>query len=264
MKKIHFFSFLILLTACKKNVDITQEIDSEADTERAVLISKQPLLRTTVTLDATHFDSALVQMPFLSRTTKSPLLISFAGLGGRSAHGNLDVVDGVANKLRKGMTIPGNMIIVCPQNYTGYFPSNQINAIINHCIQNYPVDTNRIYLTGFSAGGYNVLNYITEKPENTKRIAAAVIISSLNIDATHLSQLKFIADENLPVRLYCGVNDGLFNNNKKYAETVNGFQPGLVQFIPYNGAHDHWSSIFSPTNKFYQPNMYQWMTQFKR
>jgi len=161
MKKIYFFSLLILLTACKKNVDITQEMDSEPDTEKAVIISKQPLLRTTVTLDATHSDSALVQMPLLSRTAKYPLLISFSGLGGRSAHGNLDVVDGVANKIRNGMIIPGNMIIVCPQNYTGYYAANQINAIINYCISHYPVDTSRIYLAGFSAGGYNVLNYLT-------------------------------------------------------------------------------------------------------
>lgn len=45
-------------------------------------------------------------------------------------------------------------IVVSPQNNTGWSTSGaQLNWIVQHMVNNYRVDTNRIYITGLSAGG---------------------------------------------------------------------------------------------------------------
>jgi predicted peptidase len=162
------------------------------------------------------------------------------------------------------MPIPGNMIVVCPQNYTGYFSPYQINLMINYLVKTYAIDTTRIYLTGFSAGGFNVLNYLTDKPEYAKRVAAAVPMSTLNLDATHFIQLRYLAEQNTRVKIFCGTADGFFANNKKYAYYISTLKTGIAEFVPYNGGHNGWFRIFSSTNNYYKPNMYEWMLRFSK
>lgn len=101
------------------------------------------------------------------------------------------------------------MIIVCPQSDNGYHPPKFTNQVIDSMIAHYRVDTNRIYLTGLSAGACSVLRYLTHKPEYTARIAAAVSMNTTWLDSTHRAYMYYFSDAKVPLYWFCG-NNALF------------------------------------------------------
>ena len=68
-----------------------------------------------------------------------------------------------------------DMIVISPQCVDGVYTSSDITLLLDHIITKYPIDINKIYLTGVSCGGNSILNYIHKQPLQSKRIAAAFI-----------------------------------------------------------------------------------------
>lgn len=55
-----------------------------------------------------------------------------------------------------------------------------ITRIIDNAVAAYPIDARRVYLTGFSSGGFMTQRYVCEHPE---RVAAAAYVSSTLLDS---------------------------------------------------------------------------------
>ncbi|WP_372752172.1 dienelactone hydrolase family protein [Mariniflexile sp.] len=54
------------------------------------------------------------------------------------------------------------MIVASPQLTSGSWNADDVHSFISYLISNYKINTNRIYLTGYSLGGFGCFNYISK------------------------------------------------------------------------------------------------------
>jgi len=272
---MRILAFCLLLTwaftSCKKK---------GADVDAPPVYDSTPgpfMQRTIVQLDPTHKDSAWLQLPEHynsgTDTKKYPLVIYLNGKFESAEYGNLNVMVPIgppkfmADSLRFAFDTGSKkqeMIVICPQSDNGYKDAADINKVIDYMIAKYRVDVSRIYMTAISSGAGSLLSYVTAKQEYADRLAAIVPMSAVQLTAAEVTNLKFIANSNLPTWIFCGNSDPLLNNNRGYADKINEFKPGLAKFNTYSGAHNNWNRMFSPTNEYYTPNIYQWMLQYSK
>jgi predicted peptidase len=263
---------LSALAACRK-------VNNGEDHKRAVYDSTPSpyMQRTFVQRDAYHGDSAWLQLPVHYNsgfdTEKYPLLIFLNGRFEGSDYGNLNkmlrwgVPKFMADSLRFAFNVTGKnqgMIVVCPQSRNGYPTPGTINQTIDYMLAKYRVDVSRIYLTGLSSGGAAVFSYLTFSQANAARIAAAVPMSSLELETAKIANMKFIADAGTPVKVFCGTKDDLYLKNKSYVDEINKYRPGLAILTPYGGSHGSWNERYNPTHASYNPNMYEWLLQYHK
>lgn len=233
--------------------------------------------RTVMALDAYHKDSAWLQLPEHYNsgfdTGKYPLVIFIHGRFEGSDYGDLTkllkwgVPKFMADSLRFAFNTGGKMqgmIMVSPQSSNGYPSPFDINQTINHMVAKYRVDISRIYLTGLSSGAAAVLSYLTYSKEYAARIAAAVPMSSIELETGKIANLKYISEAGTPVKIFCGRSDDLYLKNKSYADEINKYTPGLAVFTPYSGAHGIWNERYDPTHASSNPNIYEWMLQYHK
>ena len=85
-------------------------------------------------------------------------------------------------------------VLASPQCPTGfYWRGNVVIGLIDHLIENYSIDPNRIYLTGLSMGGYGTWQISHEYPERFAAVAP-VCGGGLFVSPYFMDRLK-----NLPV-----------------------------------------------------------------
>lgn len=275
--KISLFALLMTLTviSCKKNNDASgPDVMPETDSTCGPLLQK-----TVVATSSSAKDSAWFQVPchYYNQQAKDstyPLLVYFNGSLEGSKYGNLNklLAVGVPYFLKDSVRFTFNvgggeekMIVVCPQSATGFYSPSEVNNILNDIVSRYRVDVRRIYLTGISAGAHSIWSYLTDKPEYAARIAAAVPMSTVEIDDTHKAQIKYIAAANVHMKIFCGNNDNKYlSYNKDYSNLVNQFAAGLATFSTYPGAHTGWNNLYNLSHRYYNPNIYDWMLQFRK
>lgn len=272
MRSFLILSLLVALFACRKDSRDSNNNPAKYDSTPSPFMQK-----TVVELDAYHKDSAWLQLPVHYNlgfdTEKYPLLVYFNGRFESGEYGNLKkmVTVGVpkfmADSLRFQFDTAGKnqqFIVVCPQSANGHTSPASIDQLLNYMAAKYRADVSRIYLTGVSSGAASVLSYLTNKPEYAKRVAAAVPMSSVALEAEKVNNLKFIADAGTHIKIFCGKSDGLYQDNKNYAAEINTHQTALAVFTAYNGDHGSWNPMYDLSNKSYNPNIYEWMLQYHR
>jgi predicted peptidase len=211
---------------------------------------------------------------YATETAKYPLLLFLNGALEGSQYGNLSKLMTVgppvfiADSMRFAFDVAGTnykMIVVAPQSPTGFRNPQAVNTIIDYMIAHYRIDESRIYLTGVSAGAQSVLTYLSDNVDNAKRIAAAAPMSSTELDATHINNLKIIGQQGVHTQIFCGDADGkYFNINKSYVDGINQGASGMGIFTTYSGAHGEWNNQYDPSHRYRNPNVYEWLLQFHR
>jgi predicted peptidase len=106
-----------------------------------------------------------------------PLILFLHGLGEGGTNNRDQVthnIDGLIDAAWQR-----DAFLYAPQSYNGWWPNtnNRLDgalADLEHLIDTYPVDANRVYVTGLSAGGQGTWNAIGAAPD---RFAAAVAIA---------------------------------------------------------------------------------------
>ena len=143
--------------------------------------------------------STLNYLLFLPRDTsatingKYPLIISLHGIGERGSDLWRVKGEGLPKILDGKDTFP--FIVVspqCPSSTEWYFNDGvqlQIDKLIDSVIARYPVDTSRIYLTGFSMGGIGTLDLAIRYPH---RFAALIPIAFRIEDGWNVCTIKDI------------------------------------------------------------------------
>lgn len=112
-----------------------------------------------------------IHVPIVENEVKQPLLLF---LHGKSLSGtDLKKVKryGVLRAMEKGRKIPA--IVVGPQLASGGWNPDKVLELIEYIKQNYPIDTQRIYVCGMSLGAYGTLHFAGKYPE---KLTAAVAI----------------------------------------------------------------------------------------
>ncbi len=198
---------------------------------------------------------------------KYPLVIFLHGSGERGNDNEAQLKWGVMNFAGDGNLIKYPAIVIAPQcppksewaNFSGKKntrekllqpeptkPMELLIELIHQIIKKMPVDTNRIYITGLSMGGYGTYDAIERYPD---LFAAAVPVCG----AGDITKAPLIA--HIPIWIFTGAEDAavnpLYSLDMAEALTKAGAHPGFTQY-PEVG-HFSWLGAYS------DPLMIEWL-----
>jgi hypothetical protein len=145
---------------------------------------------------------------------------------------------------------------------------DDIDKVINFVVAQYPVDINRIYLTGLSMGGGTVWNYSGNDIAHAKRLAGIFPVAGAGYPyASHAANM---AAANLPVWATHNYNDQTAPTfyTTEYVRLINSAVPPpnplAKKTIFQKEGHDAWTTSYDPNFRENGLNMYEYMLQFKR
>lgn len=196
----------------------------------------------------------LVYLPHNYETReKWPLIISLHGSGERG-----DIIDdvkkwGIHKILKENDNFP--FVVVSPQLPKGEIWEMKFNALSDLQVEiekKYNIDDHRIYLTGYSLGGYGTWNYAILNPE---KFAAIVPISGGAISPKRALSLK-----DVPIWVAHGDIDTQveFEESKRIVDCLSKYNSNII-FKVYQGAgHEVCTSAYE------EPELYKWLLKQKR
>jgi dienelactone hydrolase len=215
-----------------------------------------------------------------SSTSKYPLIIYLHGLED-AGNGDSDLDQLLTKRLpdliRDGdfpasFTMGGqthSFIVLCPQfsNDNSDQPTpEQVDALITYAVENYRVNENRIYLTGFSLGGGAIWEYAGRNSANANRVAAIVPIAGFLLPTPERAGV--IAAAGLPV--WATHNeldpDAPVSWTNDYVNWINSNNPitPAKKTIFQSNTHGGYTRTYDPTFKENGTNIYEWMLQYQR
>ncbi|MEH2072656.1 MAG: prolyl oligopeptidase family serine peptidase [Nostoc sp.] len=207
---------------------------------------------TQLQVTSTHSYNYLLFLPDRNGLPQ-PLLPTILFLHGAGERGsNLDEVKnhGVAKIVEEQPDFP--FIVISPQCPRGqYWSVKRLSVLLDEVIASYPVDLDRIYLTGLSMGGYGTWHLAAVQPQ----IFAAIAPICGGGKPTQAPNLK-----NLPVWAFHGAKDDIVPLSESEI-MVSALQAcgGNVKFTVYPEAeHDSWTQTYN------NPELYQWFLQHRR
>ncbi|WP_061994581.1 dienelactone hydrolase family protein [Clostridium sp. ATCC 25772] len=198
--------------------------------------------------------SYLVYLPQSYNTNvKMPLILSLHGSG--ECGKNIEDVKkwGIHKILRLNDNFP--FIVVSPQCPNGEIWEMQFNALkdlLDKIENDYNIDAERIYLTGYSLGGYGTWNFAILNPE---RFTAIVPISGGAI-----SPKKALCLKNLPIWVAHGDNDTAvnFEESKRIVDCLKKYNSNII-FKVYEGrGHEVCTTAYE------EPELFQWLLKQKK
>lgn len=241
---------------------------------------------------------ALLLLPddYSTSTTVYPLLFFFNGLG--EAGTDLSKIytsqnaGGPAYYIEQGKFPPsfvnpadGNsykFIIISPQPPSGSTTATELIQIIKWTLANYRADANRIYITGLSAGGGCVVEYITHYNSATgktdlpiqQKVAAAIPMSA-EMGQPSQQMINNIISDGTDVWGFGSMTDGLGIQTRVLVQGAFGGNGGsatgigmLGRFTSYSGGHCCWGQFYNPAYTEVingkTMNIYQWLLQFSK
>lgn len=220
---------------------------------------------------------ALLYLPDDYKKTKQeyPLIVCFHGKS-KSGH-NLQklLLEGIpywinnGEKMEAVNPVDGKLykfIVVAPQAPSWGLRPIEIRRLLDDIEKRYRVDRSRIYLTGYSAGGWATVMAMTDNEALSNRITAAVPMSVATIDVENMKHFKMVADANIATWYMAGSDEPHFLQEcEKYKDSTNTYKPNLAKLTILDGfAHHSWKALYDTKNKLYGMNIYEWMLQYKK
>ena len=229
-----------------------------------------------VPTDQWHSVPALIHVPQGSPKERFPLIVCFHG---RSIAGH-DISklfrEGVPRQIKEGRKIQAvnkldgklyKFIVLAPLAESWGINPPQLEVILNDVLKKYPVDSSRIYLTGYSAGGWCTTMSITDSKHLSSRIAAAVPMSPAPMDPVNYTRFKNATDANIHAWYFAGTAEPQFlENSLRCIDSTNNHKKGLVKLTKHDKGHTGWHEFYDPAYRDSIDNMsiYEWMLQYKR
>ena len=181
-----------------------------------------------------------------------PLIVFLHGSGERGDSVDLVRVHGPWYFATDNEDFP--FMILAPQCKEGEtWEPLKLDLLLNEVIANQPVDTNRIYLTGLSRGGFGVWDWTLYKPDRFAAIAP--ICGASNYHILVANKLK-----NVPAWVFQGALDDVipveFSANLVKRLRSLGADVKFTVY-PYAG-HDSW------TETYMNPELYKWFFSHRK
>jgi predicted peptidase len=176
-----------------------------------------------------------------------PMILFLHGAGERGNDLNLVKKHGPAKIVETKKDFP--FIVVSPQCPQGQWWTEKVEVLINlldDIVSRYNVDTERIYLTGLSMGGYGTWTLAAAYPE---RFAAIVPICG--------GGQPYMANrfKEIPVWAFHGAKDFLVPpaESKEMVNAINAFGGSARLTIYPDATHDSWTATYD------NPELYEWL-----
>jgi predicted peptidase len=192
-------------------------------------------------------------------TKRWPMILFLHGAGERGTNVWKAAVHGPPKIVKDKPDFP--FIVVSPQCPAGNLWSNEILlALLDEVTNRYLVDTNRIYLTGLSMGGYGTWNLGTSFPE--KFAAMAPICGGGETVTILLSGWdRPQALKTLPIWAFHGAKDTTVPvaESERMVEAMKKAGCQEVKLTVYPEAnHDSWTETYN------NPELYDWFLKHER
>ncbi|MFM7757871.1 MAG: prolyl oligopeptidase family serine peptidase [Crocinitomicaceae bacterium] len=195
----------------------------------------------------------LLHLPADSILKSKPPVLIF--LHGRSLSGNnLELVKryGVIHEIEKGRKIPA--IVVAPQVQAGKsWEPEKVLSVLQFVQKTFNTDSNRVYVTGMSLGGYGTLGFAGAYPEIVT--AAVALCGGGNTkDGCDLAQV--------PLWIQHGTNDYAvpISESEKIVKAIKNCNGGEnLKYTVHNGA-----SHGALERAFRTDELYNWLFQFTK
>jgi predicted peptidase len=201
---------------------------------------------------------------------KWPLILFLHGAGERGDDMDLVKIHGIGKIADKHEDFP--FIAVSPQcPEDSYWPQelDGLSALLDEIVERYPVDTDRIYLTGLSMGGIGGWHLATLYPE--KFAAFAPVCGGFSIPGFRTNEFKVpnTSEEmfeklntlkELPIWAFHGDQDDIVpvDETIKIIEQLKELG-GDAKLTIYEGVgHDSWTETYD------NPRLYEWFLQHSK
>lgn len=188
-----------------------------------------------------------------------PLMLFLHGAGERGTDIQRAAIHGPLKQVKLGQEFP--FIIVAPQCAPGELWQNEpLLQLLHHVEEKFAVDTNRIYLTGISMGGYGTWQLGLEYPG--KFAAIVPICGGGNmIDVILGTGDKGEALKRLPIWAFHGAKDSVVppDESERLVNQLKKLGVKEVKLTVYPEAnHDSWTETYQ------NPELYEWLLKQSR
>lgn len=182
----------------------------------------------------------------LNEDQKWPVILFLHGAGGRGNDLELLKADGIPHIVEKDRSFP--FIVISPQCPESELWANEkeaVMAIVEHVLENYPADKERVYLTGLSMGGYGAWHLPMEYPD----VFAAVAPVCGGGDSSKAKALQ-----NVPIWAFHGAKDDVVyvSESEKMVKALEALNADVKLTIYPEGGHDAWTETYN------NPELYKW------
>lgn len=190
---------------------------------------------------------------------KWPLMLFLHGAGERGNDVQRVAIHGPLSLVKRGTNFP--FIIIAPQCPAGQLWDNvALLQLLDHSIAQFNVDTNRVYLTGLSMGGYGTWSLAIAHPE--KFAAIAPICGGANmIDVLLGSVDRHDEIKRLPMWVFHGAKDDVVpvSESERVVNALRKLGVAELELTVYPEAkHDSWKQAYDDLK------LYDWFLKHKR
>lgn len=178
-----------------------------------------------------------------------PLVLEFSGTGQQGYNVNDMYSDGLPQVLASGYQPPFDFIMCAPQAQSYGINPDYIQYILQDVESHYNIDTTRIYIVAFSAGGWGCLGSQMNEPTSLgSKFAALAPLSAATQDLI-MSGVSNFAINKTPVWELVGANDVSYvDDNEALVTSINNIVPNLaVIYLQANQGHGGWNNAFNGT-----------------
>lgn len=283
MKSTHipfFIAIAAICFSCKKE-SLSSAIVTSSSVDKTVVGRQQVI--TVPTSDYTYPNAqALLWLPSNYSTTTGtyPLIIALDGVGETGTDINLLLNQGtIARYISDGWdpkaTNPtthttSQFIVFTPQGppNTWGWSAPHVKTMLAYLKTNYRINVNRVYITGYSAGGWGLWSCITDDTTLCKQFKAIAPLSSAA--AGNPSKITNVDKYKIACWSACGTQDGFYNNSVAYVNTINNYTPPPTipaVFTAFQGvghSPSAWGTFYNPTwrTNALNLNFYEWLLQY--
>ncbi len=180
----------------------------------------------------------------------SPLILFLHGAGERGDSIELVKRHGSPKIVETGKDLP--FVIVSPQcKEKLWWDSNELYSFLEEVISKNNVDTNRIYLTGLSMGGFGTWDLAIKHPN----IFAALAPVCGGGDTSKVCEIK-----DVPIWVFHGAKDPVvpIQRSEEMVEALKACGGNPMFTVYPDAAHDSWTETYN------NPKLYEWFLNHKK
>jgi len=284
MKKTNYILIILLLFSCTKDVN-NKPPDTTLSAVQVSNVMINPDLKLgrqyIITLPTGDYSypvsQALLWLPtnYLTTTKKYPLIMNLYGQGQCGTDLN-QLIDGhtMSARIAKGFNpkaknpVDGKtyqFIVFSPQCPVHWgWSAPQMKVMLQVLEDSFRVDTKRIYLTGFSGGGWGLWSCVTDDTTLCSQFAAISPMSASPGD--HPDKITNIDKYGIACWNMCGDFDADYSIAVNYTDTINAHNPPIPAKLEtlYGLGHYAWAYGYNPTWRPEGKNLYEWFLQYHK